>query len=81
MDANSQFAKAYLMFAPPLAEGFMRDAHKPGDGGFTAVASVPSYDPAKYRYTLKAEFWSGPVRLGTFKNADGEVWTPVPFPQ
>ncbi len=81
-DAKSRVAGAYVWannkFGTPQAEGFMRDATKPEDGGFTGFASVPTYNPVKYRYTLKTEFWSGPVRLGTFKNPNGEVWTPVP---
>lgn len=82
VDAKSRVAGAYLWanrkFGTPQAEGFMRDLAKPQDGGFTGFASLRAYDPATYRYTIKTEFWSGPVRLATFKNADGEVWTPVP---
>ncbi len=78
LDAKSWFAWAYLKLNPPLAEGQLRDFAKPQDGGFTGFASLRTYEPAKYKYTLKTEFWSGPVRLATFKDADGEVWTPVP---
>jgi len=82
LDTKSRVAGAYVWanrkFGTPQAEGFMRDIPKPQDGSFTGFAAVPNYDPAKYRYTIKAEFWSGPVRLGTFADPDGEVWTPVP---
>lgn len=83
IDGDSRGAGAYIWatawFGTRQWEGFMRtNVFKPQDGLFTGFASLRTYEPAKYKYTLKTEFWSGPVRLGTFNNPDGEVWIPVP---
>ena len=56
----------------------MRNLDKPQNGGTMAVVFMPTYDPVKYRYEIKLEFWSGPTRLGTSKDADGNAWLPVP---
>lgn len=79
VDTKRWFAWAYLKFSAPLAEGQLRDVPKTEDGGFTGFASLRTYEPAKYKYTLKTEFWSGPVRLATFADPDGEVWIPIPL--
>lgn len=82
-DADSLVANVYTSivqaFGKPQQDGMMRDVITPSTGQFLGFAFIPAANAANHRTHVRVEFWSGPKRLATYKNADGEEWLPVPW--